>query len=115
MACPEQKPLPVGLQDQDLDVVVAVGVPQRVVDLLDLLLVLGVRLLGPVQRDFRDGAVLFVNDPFASLVEIHSLSYDLMTPISTPMSYMVPTSPVHWTVPDAPASISCSTFSVAIT
>src|SRR5947209_1152926 len=43
------------------------------------------------------------------------LPCEVMTPISAPMSYVVPTSPVHCTVPDAPASISCSTFSVAIT
>lgn len=41
-----------------------------------------------------------------------SLVYDLMTPISAPMSYIVPTWPVHCTMPAAPASISCSTFSV---
>src|SRR4029077_13611817 len=107
--------LPVGLQDKHLDVIVAVRVPQRVVDLFDLLLILGVRLLGPVERDFRYSALLFVDYPFVGLADVHSLSYDVMTPISTPMSYTVPTSPVHWTVPDAPASISCSTFSVAIT
>ena len=49
--------LAVGPQDQHLDVVVTVGVQQRSVDLLDLLLVLGIRLLGPVQRDLRNGAL----------------------------------------------------------
>ena len=66
--------LAVGLQDQHLDVVVAVGIAKCVVDLLDVLLVLGVRLLGPVQRDLRDGPFLLVDDPFAGLVEIHASS-----------------------------------------
>jgi hypothetical protein len=71
---PRAEALAVGLQNKDLDVVVAVGVPQRVVDLLDLFLVLRVGLLRPVQRDLRDGAVLFEDDSLAGLVEIH-MSY----------------------------------------
>ena len=67
MACPEQKPLPLAFRISDLDVVVAVGVRECGVNLLDEFLVLGVGLLGPVERDFRYGALLFEDDPFACL------------------------------------------------
>jgi hypothetical protein len=81
--------LAVGLENQNLDVVVAVGVQQRGVDFFGQLLVLGVRLLRPVQRDLRDGPLFLVDDSFAGLVEIHCclpFRYDVMTPISAPMS-----------------------------
>ena len=88
---PGAEALAVGLQDQHLDVVVAVGVQQRGVDFLGQLLVLGVGLLGPVERDPRDRPFFFVDDSLAGLVEIHVavpsyLGYEVMTPISAPMS-----------------------------
>ena len=64
--------LPVGLDDQDLDVVVPVGVEDGRVDLLGQLLVLGVRLLGLVQDDVGYRPVLLVDDAFAGLLEVHA-------------------------------------------
>src|SRR3954468_13500017 len=82
--------LPVGLQHQHLDVVVTIGIEQGGVHLFGELLVLRVGLLGPVQGDLRDRPILLVDDSFASLVHIHMSSwqfrYDVMTPISAPMS-----------------------------
>ena len=81
--------LAVGLEHQNLDVVVAVGIQQRGVDFFGQLLVLGVCLLRPVQRDLRDRPVFLIDDPLASLVEIHlfvPFLYEVITPISAPMS-----------------------------
>ena len=68
---PGAEALAVGLQHQHLDVVVAVGIEQRGVDFLGQLLVLGVGLLGPVERDLRDGPFFLVDDALAGLVQIH--------------------------------------------
>jgi hypothetical protein len=80
--------LAVRLQHQDLDVIVAVGVEQCGINFLGQLLVLRIGLLRPVERDLRDRAVLLVDDALAGLLEIHvdTFRYEVMTPISAPMS-----------------------------
>ncbi len=86
---PRAESFAIRLQHQNLDVVVAVGIQQCGVDFFGQLLVLGVRLLRPVQRDLRDRPIFLVDDPLASLVEIHTclpFRYVLMMPISVPMS-----------------------------
>ena len=72
---PGAESLAVGLQHQNLDVVVAVGIQQCGVDFFGQLLILGVGLLGPVEDDLRDRPVFLVDDSFAGLVEIHAVSY----------------------------------------
>ena len=57
---PGTEPLAVGLEDDDLHVVVALGAIERVVDLPDHLRRLRVRLLRPVEHDAGDRAVLLV-------------------------------------------------------
>ena len=73
--------LAVGPQHQHLDVVIAVGIKQRGVDFLGQLLVLGVGLLGPIQRDLRDGTFFFVDDALAGLVEIHLAYLSIIFPL----------------------------------
>jgi hypothetical protein len=61
---PAAKPLAVGLEDDDLDVFVAVGLMQTRVDLLNEAGVLGVGLVGSVQDDPRNRRFALVDDRF---------------------------------------------------